>query len=104
MFVPVVSSTGKPLMPCHPARARELVRRGKAVRRFNRGLFYIKLIDREDGGIQPIAVGIDPGGKKEGLTVKSDAHTLPVAVSRRPPRHDGSGSCDYAVGLPSSTP
>jgi hypothetical protein len=26
-------------MPCHPARARELVRKGKAVRRFNRGLY-----------------------------------------------------------------
>ena len=62
-------------MPCHPARARELVRKGKAVRRFNRGLFYIQLTVREDGDIQPVAVGIDPGSKKEGITVKSEAHT-----------------------------
>ena len=27
-MVPVLSSTGQPLMPCHPARARELVRKG----------------------------------------------------------------------------
>jgi hypothetical protein len=44
-------------MPCHPARARELVRKGKAVRRFNRGMFYIQLTEREDGDIQPIALG-----------------------------------------------
>ena len=62
-------------MPCHPARARELVRKSKAVRRFNRGLFYIQLTGREDGDKQPIAVGIDPGSKKEGITVKSEAHT-----------------------------
>ena len=75
LYVPVVSSTGKPLMPCHPARARELVRKGKAIRRFDRGLFFIRLLDRADGEIQPIAVGIDPGSKKEGITVKSDSHT-----------------------------
>jgi len=74
-YVPVVSKTGKPLMPCHPARARELVRKGKALRRFKRGVFYIKLTEREDGDIQPIAVGIDPGSKKEAFTVKSATHT-----------------------------
>lgn len=75
LYVLVVSSTGKPLMPCHPARARELVRSGRAVRRFDRGLFYIRLLDRADGDVQPVACGIDPGSKKEGLTVKSEAHT-----------------------------
>jgi hypothetical protein len=75
VYVPVVSKIGRPLMPCHPARARELVRKGKAVWRFNRGLFYIQLTGREDGDKQPIAVGIDPGSKKEGITVKSEAHT-----------------------------
>ena len=75
MFVPVIGSGGKPLMPCHPARARELVHKGKAVRRFDRALFYIKLVDRADGDTQPIAVGIDPGSKKEAFTVKSEAHT-----------------------------
>src|SRR5215207_3327324 len=74
-YVPVLSSTGRRLMPCHAARARELVRKGRAVRRFDRGLFYIKLLDRRDGATQPIAVGIDPGSKKEAFTVKSTAHT-----------------------------
>jgi hypothetical protein len=62
-------------MPCHAARARELVRKGRAVRRFDRGLFYIQLLDRAEGETQPIAVGIDPGSKKEAITVKSAAHT-----------------------------
>nr|MBA3531449.1 RRXRR domain-containing protein [Ardenticatenales bacterium] len=74
-YVPVVSSLGKPLMPCHAARARQLVRNGRAVRRFNKGIFYIQLLGRAEGEIQPIAVGIDPGSKREGFTVKSEAHT-----------------------------
>ena len=76
LYVPVVGAEGKPLMPCHPARARELVRCGRAARRHNRGLFYIKLVDRTDGATQPVVAGIDPGSKKEGLTVKSEAHTF----------------------------
>jgi hypothetical protein len=74
--VPVISKIGIPLMPCHPARARELVRKGKAVRRFDRGIFYIKLTERETGDIQPIAIAVDPGSVKEGLTVMSQKHTL----------------------------
>ncbi len=75
-YVPVISSTGKPLMPCHPARARELLRKGRAIRGFDRGIFYIQLLDREDGETQPIAVGIDPGSKKEAITIKSSKHTF----------------------------
>ena len=43
-------------MPCHPARARELVRAGKAKRRFSKGLFYILLTERQDGFTQPVAL------------------------------------------------
>ena len=75
LYVAVVSSTGQPLMPCHPARARELVCKGRAVRRFDRELFYIRLLDREDGDVQPVACGTDTGSKKEALTVKSQSHT-----------------------------
>lgn len=63
-------------MPCHPARARELIKKGKAIRRFDRGLFYIKLTQREDGEVQKIAAGIDPGSKKEAVTLKSRDHTF----------------------------
>ncbi len=75
MFVPVVSSAGITLMPCHPARSRELLASGRAVRRFDRGLFYLRLTGRAGGNTQPIAVGIDPGSKKEAFSVKSEAHT-----------------------------
>ncbi|MDD5016076.1 MAG: RRXRR domain-containing protein, partial [Atribacterota bacterium] len=75
IYVPVISSTNKALMPCHPARARELVRKGKALRRFSHGIFYIKLIQRKDGEAQEIALGIDPGSKREAYTVKSEKHT-----------------------------
>jgi hypothetical protein len=74
-YVPVISKTGKPLMPCHPARARQLMHKGKAVGYFNHGKFCIRLTEREDGDTQSIAVGIDPGSKKEAFTVKSATHT-----------------------------
>jgi hypothetical protein len=74
-FVPVISKTGKRLMPTSNKKADKLIGQGRAIRRFDRGLFYIKLLDREDGYTQSIAVGIDPGSKKEAFTVKSEAHT-----------------------------
>jgi hypothetical protein len=63
-------------MPVHPSRARELVRKGRALRRFSRGLFYIRLTDRVGGDVQPVACGIDPGSQKEGFTVKSEKQTF----------------------------
>lgn len=75
VYVPVIGSTGKQLMPTSNKKADKLIAKGRAVRRFDRGLFYIQLLDREDGYTQPIAVGIDPGSKKEGVTVKSESHT-----------------------------
>jgi hypothetical protein len=75
-MVPVVSATGKPLMPTTNRRANRLIARGRALRRFDRGLFYIKLVDRTDGYTQPVALGIDPGSKREAFVVQSCAHTL----------------------------
>ncbi len=69
-FIPVVSASGEPLMPCHPARARELLRKGRAVRRFKCGIFYIRLTKRESGRVQKVVCGIDPGSKREAFTVK----------------------------------
>jgi hypothetical protein len=65
VFVPVISNSGKQLMPTSNRKADKLIARGRAVRRF----------DRADGYIQPIAVGIDPGSKKEAFTAKSASHT-----------------------------
>ena len=75
-WVPVVSKTGHPLMPCHPARARKLVTKGKAIKRYRGGFFYLQLTEREDGGVQPVAVGIDPGSMREAYTVMSSKRTF----------------------------
>ncbi len=74
-WVPVLSSIGKPLMPCHPARARQLVKKGKAIKRYLKGIFCIQLTERVDGYTQPIAIGVDPGSKMNGYCVKSGDHT-----------------------------
>ena len=77
LYVPVVNQAGRPLMPCRPERARELVRKGRAARRFSRGVFYIRLNQEPSAkNAQPIACGIDPGSKKEGFTVKSETGTF----------------------------
>lgn len=75
-LIPVVSSTGTPLMPCHPARARKLVSRGKAILRHRKGFLYLQLLYRADGEVQEVAVGVDPGSKMEAVTVLSAKHTF----------------------------
>mgnify|MGYP001564974828 FL=1 len=64
----VLDAEKKPLMPCHPARARELLNKGKAAvyRRFP---FTIILKERIGGNVQPIRVKIDPGSKVTGIAV-----------------------------------
>jgi 5-methylcytosine-specific restriction endonuclease McrA len=57
-------------MPCHPARARQFLKKGRAAvyRAFP---FTIILKDREDGYVQPIEVKIDPGSKETGVALVS---------------------------------
>jgi hypothetical protein len=74
-WIPVIAKTGKPLMPTRPKRARELMKNGKAIGRWKVGIFYLQLTEREDGNVQDIAVGIDPGSKREAFTVKSAKRT-----------------------------
>lgn len=76
MFIPVVDSENRPLMPTTPARARKWVKSGKATAFFKKGLFCVRLNVEPSGRIlQEIAVGIDPGSKKEAFTIKSESHT-----------------------------
>lgn len=77
MFVPVVDRDQKPLMPTTPARARKWIKSGKATPFFKKGVFCVRLnAEPSDDKTQAIAVGIDPGSKREGFTVKSDCHTF----------------------------
>ena len=75
MFVPVKSEEGKPLMPTSPPVARHLIKQGKATPYWNNGIFCIRLNYETTEYTQDIVVGVDPGSKKEGFTVKSEAHT-----------------------------
>ena len=64
-----------PLMPCHPARARALLKKGKAVihRRFP---FVLRLKHRTAGATQPIQLKLDPGSKHTGVALASAKRVL----------------------------
>ncbi len=76
MFVGVVDKNQHPLMPTKPSRARRWIKSGKATPFWDNGIFCVRLnVDPSDTEFQEIAVGVDPGSKKEGVTVKSKKHT-----------------------------
>lgn len=85
-MVPVLSESGRPIMPCHPARARELVRKGRAMKCYRQGCFCIRMLVENEGAIQPVAIGIDPGSKMNGYSVKSGDHTF---INIQQPAKDG---------------
>lgn len=74
-FVPVVNSDNQPLMPTTPSRARRWISDKKATPFWKKGIFCVRLNVKTEANKQEIALGIDPGSKKEGFTVKSKAHT-----------------------------
>jgi 5-methylcytosine-specific restriction endonuclease McrA len=64
----VLDVNKQPLMPCHPARARQLLREGKAAV-FRRAPFTVILREREGGETQPVELKIDPGAKTTGIAL-----------------------------------
>ena len=64
----VLDANKQPLMPCHPARSRELLSAGKAAvwRRFP---FTIILKERVGGDTQPVQIKLDPGSKTTGIAL-----------------------------------
>src|SRR5260370_14753301 len=76
MSVPVVDHHQHPLMPTTPARARRWIQSGKVTPFWKQGVFCVRLnVEPSAREMQPIAVGIDPGSKKEGYSVVAAAHT-----------------------------
>ena len=71
---PVFSSDHQPIMPCHPARARKLLRNGRAVPHHIQGIFGIRLLDRTraESNVQDISINIDPGSQITGVAVVAD--------------------------------
>jgi len=75
--VPVVDAKGAPLMPCTPARARLLLKKGKASARWNKlGVFYLQLKYAVEPKNQMLAVGVDPGSKFEAVSVAGSKDTV----------------------------
>ncbi|WP_231551128.1 RNA-guided endonuclease IscB, partial [Acidithiobacillus ferrivorans] len=71
----------KPLMPCHPARARELLREGRA--RVHRMVpFTIRLVDRlqADSVLQPLRLKLDPGSRTTGLALVREKETVDIST------------------------
>ena len=77
----VLSSTKKPLMPCHPARARALLRKGRAAV-YRRAPFTIILNDRADGETQPVEFKADPGSKTTGLALVGSSRVVARSCGR----------------------
>ena len=76
MFVPVVDKNNQPLMPTKIRRAKRWVASGKATFFWKKGVLCARLnVEPSDDKKLPIAVGIDPGSKREGYTVKSKSKT-----------------------------
>lgn len=75
MYIMVVNTKQEALMPTKPSRVRRWIAEGKATPFWKKGLFCIRINVPVGTEVQQVALGIDPGSKKEGFTVKSNAHT-----------------------------
>ncbi len=75
IYVYVVNKNGKPLMPTSPAKARRLLKAGKA-KVLKRNPFTIQLIYGSSGYKQDIKLGVDTGYKHVGLSAISETKEL----------------------------
>jgi hypothetical protein len=72
-------------MPCRPAKARHLLKQGKAVaRRCKLGLFYLQLKHEQEPDNQTVVVGVDPGSKFEGFSVVGTCDTVLNVMAEAP--------------------
>ena len=84
-FVPVVDRNQKPLMPTKACRAEAWIRHGKATPFWKKGVFCVRLNQEpSERKVQQVAVGIDPGSKREAFTVKSKSHTYLNVLTETP--------------------
>jgi 5-methylcytosine-specific restriction endonuclease McrA len=76
-WVAVLDTHGRPLMPCHPARARKLLGTGRAAVA-RQVPFTIRLKDRtvDESEVTGLAVRIDPGSVTTGIAVTSDTKRI----------------------------
>ena len=87
MRIPVVDKQKRPLMPCSPAKARILLKRGKARPMRNKlGIFYVQLNNQQEPTNQQLVIGIDPGSKYEGFSAIGTQDTV-VNIMAQAPTH-----------------
>jgi len=67
MLAYVINKHGRPLMPCHPAKVRILLKQGKA-KVVRRTPFTIQLLYGSSGYTQPVSLGVDSGYFHIGLS------------------------------------
>lgn len=75
----VVNKEGKALMPCHPARARELLRLKKA-KVYRVYPFVIQLTIKTNYSLQPLELKYDPGSKETGVGIVLHGVKKSVAI------------------------
>ena len=75
MHVYVINRNGQPLMPCKPAKARKLLRDGKA-RVARRRPFTILLLWDCEEHVQDVTLGIDKGSKVTGFACVGKGEVL----------------------------
>src|SRR5260370_30643118 len=78
MFVYVQNQDSQPVMPCTPAKARKLLRAGKA-RVAERCPFTIQLEWQCEGEVQEVTVGIDKGSHITGMCCVGNGTVLLAA-------------------------
>jgi hypothetical protein len=78
MKVYVRNQDGAPLMPCTPAKARKLLRAGKA-RMVARSPFTIQLGWQCEGQVQEVLIGIDKGSSVTGISCVGNGAVLLAA-------------------------
>ena len=75
MFVYVINCHGHPLMPCHPRKARLLLKAGKA-KVAKMVPFTIQLLYGSSGYKQAISLGVDAGTHQIGLSATTEQQVL----------------------------
>ena len=79
MFIPVLNRDGNPLSPCHPARARKLLRSRKA-HIASRYPFVIRLVEQVENPVLPSMIVALDDGKTCGLAVVQEKVKENVAL------------------------
>ena len=75
LFVYVISKTGKPLMPCSPAKAKRMLKKG-AAHVIRRSPFTIQLNFDCEEKVQEVTLGIDSGAKNIGFSATTNKKEL----------------------------